>query len=65
MTDEIRDVKSITLDDFLEKNYIDTKKYNHWVIDVQGAELDVFKGATKNLKFLGLNYCRSKYREFL
>lgn len=50
MTDEIK-LKSITLDDFLEKNYIDTKKYNHWVIDVQGAELDVFKGATKNLNF--------------
>ena len=36
---------------FLDKNNIDTKKFNHWVIDVQGAELDVFKGANKNLNF--------------
>ena len=50
MTDEIK-LKSITLDDFLDKNNIDTKKFNHWVIDVQGAEIDVFKGANKNLNF--------------
>ena len=36
---------------FSSKEQFDTKKYNHWVIDVQGAELDVFKGATKNLNF--------------
>ena len=31
------------LDKIFNKKKI--KDYNHWVIDVQGAELDVFKGA--------------------
>ena len=43
-------LKSCTLDDLILENNIDIKKYNHWVIDVQGAELAVLEGATKSLK---------------
>ena len=34
----------------LEKPDIDIKKFNHWIIDVQGAELDVLKGSINSLK---------------
>ena len=34
----------------LEKPDIDIKKFNHWIIDVQGAELDVLKGSIDSLK---------------
>ena len=40
-----------TLDDLILKNSIDIKKFNHWVIDVQGAELEVLKGSVESLKF--------------
>ena len=39
------------LDTFLNKNNINISEYNHWVIDVQGAELLVLKGAENSLKF--------------
>ena len=35
--------------DCFEKN-ISTKDYNHWVLDLQGAELLVLKGSEKSLK---------------
>jgi len=38
------------LDDLILENNIDVKKFNHWVIDVQGAELDVLKGSINSLK---------------
>lgn len=38
-----------TLDTFLTENVIDAREYDHWVIDVQGAELLVLKGATCGL----------------
>lgn len=34
-----------TLDAFLQEHHIDSKRYDHWVLDVQGAELLVLKGA--------------------
>ena len=37
--------------DLIIKNNIDIKKFNHWVIDVQGAELEVLKGSIDSLKF--------------
>jgi FkbM family methyltransferase len=39
------------LDSFIKKNDINISEYNHWIIDVQGAELLVLKGAENSLKF--------------
>ena len=39
------ELKSITIDTFVKNNNIDIKNYNHWVIDIQGAELLALKGA--------------------
>ena len=43
-------LKSITLDTLLKNENISTKDYNHWVLDLQGAELLVLKGSEKSLK---------------
>ena len=43
-------LKTQTLDDLVLENDIDIKKFNHWIIDVQGAELAVLEGARKSLK---------------
>lgn len=50
MIDKIK-IKTNTLDDLILKNNIDIKKFNHWVIDVQGAELEVLKGSIESIKF--------------
>jgi FkbM family methyltransferase len=39
------------LDTFVKKNNIDISNYNHWVVDLQGAELIALKGAENALKF--------------
>ena len=39
------------LDTFVKKNNIDISNYNHWVIDLQGAELLALKGGENSLKF--------------
>jgi hypothetical protein len=39
----------VTLDSLLEKLNIQAKDYNHWILDVQGAELLVLKGAKRSL----------------
>ena len=44
------ELKSITIDTFVKNNNIDIKNYNHWVIDIQGAELLALKGAKESLK---------------
>jgi len=49
---------SKTLDTVIQQHQIEIKNYDHWVIDVQGAELDVLKGSKQNLKF-----CNSLYIE--
>ena len=43
MVDKIK-LETQKLDDLILEKNIDIKKYNHWVIDVQGAELEVLKG---------------------
>ncbi len=43
-------LKSITLDTLLKNQNITSKNYNHWVLDLQGAELLVLKGGEKSLK---------------
>ena len=50
MTGKIK-LRTCTLDDLILKHDIDIKKFNHWIIDVQGAELEVLKGAINSLKF--------------
>jgi FkbM family methyltransferase len=39
----------VTLDNLFEELNIQAKDYNHWILDVQGAELLVLKGAKKSL----------------
>ena len=51
-------LKSITIDDLIEKNDIDIKLYDHWVMDLQGAELLALKGAKKSL-----THCKSIFIE--
>jgi len=51
-------LKSIKLDTLFEKNNIDPVNYNHWVLDLQGAELLALKGGEKSL-----NSCKSLYIE--
>lgn len=43
-------LKTIKLDSLILKNKLDITLYDHWVIDVQGAELEVLKGAKNSLK---------------
>ena len=43
-------LKTQKLDDLIIENNIDINKFNHWIIDVQGAELDVLKGSINSLK---------------
>ena len=51
-------LKMRTLDSLLNEKNIDAAKYNHWVMDLQGAELLTFMGATESIKS-----CRSIYIE--
>ncbi len=44
-------LKMTKLDTILKKNNINVEEYNHWVVDLQGAELLAFKGAENSLKF--------------
>ena len=39
------------LDTIIRESEIDMKNYDHWVIDVQGAEMEVLEGSKQNLKF--------------
>lgn len=45
-------VPVITLDDFFVENKLNVADYNYINIDVQGAELMAFKGATNILKYI-------------
>jgi len=40
-----------TLDDVVYKNGINIKNYDHWVIDLQGSELQALMGSKKSIKF--------------
>jgi len=48
----------ITLDEFVYTNKIDISKFNHWIIDAQGSELQILKGSEKSLE-----KCKSLYVE--
>ena len=49
---------SKTIDTIVDQNSINIEDYDHWVMDLQGAELLALQGATKSLKF-----CKSLYIE--
>jgi FkbM family methyltransferase len=51
-------LKSKKLDTLFTKEKIDPKNYNHWILDLQGAELLALKGAEKSLES-----CKSIYIE--
>ena len=38
------------LDTIIERNKITTSEYDHWIVDLQGAELIALKGAVKALE---------------
>lgn len=42
-------LKMVTLDDLLFKLNINSSDYNHWILDAQGAELLILKGAKNSL----------------
>ena len=50
--------KMVTLNSLQEKYEWDLKNFDHWVLDVQGAELLVLKGSG-NL----INFCKSIFIE--
>ena len=54
----IINLKTSTIDDLILKNKIEIKSYNHWVLDLQGAELLALKGADKSIE-----YCKSLFIE--
>ena len=43
-------LKMSKLDTILKKYNISAEEYNHWIVDLQGAELLAFKGAEDSLK---------------
>ena len=53
-----RQLSTITIDSLVKFNSINIKNYDHWVIDLQGAELLALEGAPNSLK-----YCKSLYIE--
>jgi FkbM family methyltransferase len=56
-------LKSITINTFVEKNNIDIAKYNFWNFDIQGAELLALKGAQKYLKYAKVLYLEVNIKE--
>jgi len=44
----------IRFDDAVTKYNIDLKDYDHWIVDLQGSEIQFLKGAVKSI-----NYCKS------
>ncbi len=51
-------LKTMKLDTLLENNNIDAKNFDHWIIDLQGAELKALKGGVNSIK-----YCKSMHVE--
>jgi len=51
-------LKSSRLDTLLQENNIKPENYNHWILDLQGAELLALKGGEESLDF-----CNSIYIE--
>jgi FkbM family methyltransferase len=56
-------LKSITINSFVDRNNIDIEKYNFWNFDIQGAELLALKGATRYLKYVKVLYLEVNIKE--
>jgi hypothetical protein len=52
-----------TIDVFFEKNNIDSKKYDFWNFDIQGAELLALKGAVKSIQHAKALYLEVNEKE--
>ena len=52
-------LKSKKIDTFFLQNSIDSKEYDFWVMDIQGAELPVLKGPQNHLLIVNLYMLRS------
>lgn len=48
--------KTITIDSFFARNGLDAKKFNYWVMDIQGAELMALRGAPKSIQYANAMY---------
>ena len=57
------EMNTITVDTFFKRNNIDSKKYNMWNIDIQGAELLALKGGVESLAHVDLLYLEVNERE--
>lgn len=53
---QIINVKTETLNQFFIKNKLDYKKYNFWNFDIQGVELQVFRGSKELLQYVDCIY---------
>ena len=53
---ETVNLKTETLNQFFIKNNLDHKKYNFWNFDIQGVELQVFRGSKELLQYVDCIY---------
>lgn len=44
-------LKTLKFDTLIKRNDINIKNYNHWILDLQGAELLALRGSEKSLEF--------------
>jgi len=56
IVNETINVKTETLNQFFNKNNLDYKKYNFWNFDIQGVELQVFRGSKDLLQYVDCIY---------
>jgi FkbM family methyltransferase len=53
---EKKEVKTQTLTNFFLRNNLDPKQYNFWNFDIQGVELQVFRGSEDLLQYADIIY---------
>jgi len=58
-----RQLKTITVDSFFERNNLDPSKYQFWNFDIQGAELMALKGAVNSIKHAKALYLEVNEKE--
>jgi len=60
---EVVNIKTQTLTQFFERNALDCKKYNFWNFDIQGVELQVFRGSRDLLQYADCIYVEVNIQE--
>jgi FkbM family methyltransferase len=58
-----REVQTQTLTNFCSSNNLDPKKYNFWNFDIQGVELQVFRGSQELLQYADAVYAEVNTEE--